>query len=225
MWISTGLCRALYTKHKYVWPYSSWPWPALIKLSCTAPLNAPTLLPLSIFLVLLSPIHLFLTFPCLHSRWWGSLSFPSLTCPRHLVYTMLWLVKGGGGVASSFHHSKSSSSWAPECLLEGQNLLYVLSLYTAFMVKTGTQQRQNKGPWGGGLGVGRGDISLLSYDSSNSTSGMMLQSLGKPSAKQEDDSIKVFGWKVEVWELSKGEGGWGGPPVYCVLLQCDSGFM
>lgn len=97
MWISTGLCRALYTKHKYVWPYSSWPWPALIKLSCTAPLNAPTLLPLSIFLVLLSPIHLFLTFPCLHSRWWGSLSFPSLTCPRHLVNTMLWLVNGGGG--------------------------------------------------------------------------------------------------------------------------------
>lgn len=97
MWISTGLCRALYTKHKYVWPYSSWPWPALIKLSCTAPLNAPTLLPLSIFLVLLSPIHLFLTFPCLHSRWWGSLSFPSLTCPRHLVNTMLWLVNGGWG--------------------------------------------------------------------------------------------------------------------------------
>lgn len=150
---------------------------------------------------------------------------PLLRAPVTSYIQCSGLLMGGGGVASSFHHSKSSSSWAPECLLEGQNLLYVLSLYTAFMVKTGTQQRQNKGPWRGGLGVGRGDISLLSYDSSNSTSGMMLQSLGKPSAKQEDDSIKVFGWKVEVWELSKGEGGWGGPPVYCVLLQCDSGFM
>lgn len=48
----------------------------------------------------------------------------------------------------------------------------------------------------GGLGVERGDISLLSYESSNSTSGMMLQSLGKPSAQQEDDSIKVLAGRL-----------------------------
>lgn len=45
---------------------------------------------------------------------------------------------------------------------------------------------------GGWEGVDRGDISLLLYESSNSTSGMMLQSLGNSSAQQEDDSIKVL---------------------------------
>lgn len=63
----------------------------------------------------------------------------------------------------------------------------------------------------------REDSSLLSYESSNSTSGMMLQSLGKPSALQEDDSIKVLAgrWRYESW----------GGPVYCVVLQCNGGFM
>ena len=35
--------------------------------------------------------------PCLHSKWWGSLSFPFLTCPHYLVNTMLWLVNGEAG--------------------------------------------------------------------------------------------------------------------------------
>lgn len=38
----------------------------------------------------------------------------------------------------------------------------------------------------------REDTSVLLYDSSNSTCGMMLLSLGKPSAQQEDDRIKVW---------------------------------
>lgn len=98
-----------------------------------------------------------------------------------------------------------------------------LSLYTASVFKTGTQQSQNKGQrgvgrGGGGEGVEREDTSLL-YRWSNSTSGMMLLSLGKPSAQQEDDSIN------EVYELRGRRGRGGGCPVHCFLLQCDGGFM
>lgn len=60
----------------------------------------------------------------------------------------------------------------------------------------------------------RGDISLLSYESSNSSSGMMLQSLGKPSAQQEDDSIKV----LEGGGMRAGVG-WGG--LLSIVLCCS----
>lgn len=47
---------------------------------------------------------------------------------------------------------------------------------------------------------------LLSYARRNSTRGMILQSLGKPSAQQEDDSIEVLE-RVGM----RGEG--GGKPI------------
>lgn len=53
------------------------------------------------------------------------------------------------------------------------------------------EQRTRREGEGGG-GVDRGDIFLLLYEVCNSTNGMMLQSDGKPSAQQEDDSIKVL---------------------------------
>lgn len=96
-------------------------------------------------------------------------------------------MKGGG--SSSFHYGKSSSNWAPECLNVSKYLLYVLSFPLPLHrlndqnrnTAESEQRTQGRGV-GAGVGVEKGDTFLLSYEFSNSTSGMMLQSLGKPSA-------------------------------------------
>lgn len=64
--------------------------------------------------------------------------------------------------------------------------------------------------------MGRGDTFKLSHELSNSTSGMMLQRVGKPSAQEEDDSIKVLSgeWRNEKW------GGDGGGESCSCLLCC-----
>lgn len=87
------------------------------------------------------------------------------------------------------------------------------------MVKTGTQQSQNKGPQGRRCKVWKGEILLCCRMNQVIAQVGWCFSLGKPSAQQEDDSIKVLAGRLryESW-------GWGSP-VYCVLLQLDCGFM
>lgn len=160
------------------------------------------------------PIHVFSPFPvCIPDE--GAFLSLSLMCPLHLVNTMLQLAP-----------TNSSSNWAPECLHEGQNLLYILSFpppLHAFRVKTGTQQSQNKGPHRvGGCKVWKREILLCC---------------------RMNQVIVQVGWCFRVLEKHlfsrkmiaskcwlggggmRAEGEWGEPPAYCLILQRDCSFM
>lgn len=88
---------------------------------------------------------------------------------RHLfLFLSLYLLMKGwkGGVgSSSFHHSKSLSSWAPECLHEGQNfcvLSFPLPLHCLYGQNRNTVDLEQKTTGEGwGEGVERVDIFLL----------------------------------------------------------------
>lgn len=144
---------------------------------------------------LLSPVNLFLTSLRIPDE--GAFLYIFLLYLCHLINTMHWLVnermeggvRGGGlplstlanphpiGLLNVCMRAKTCFPCLVQCLY-GQNR------------NTAEQEQRTtgKGVWV----LEKGDISVWSYDLNNSTCGMMFLSPGKPSAQQEDDSIKVL---------------------------------
>lgn len=140
------------------WPYLPWLSIPVLHLM----FSSSCILHSSIPLAFQSSIHLFLTFLNISDE--GAFLSITLMWTCHLINTMHWLLDEGmeGGLRGGFflfpsqkiliQLGSSMSAWGPKLFVR-----LFLSLYSAFLVKTGTQQNKNKSPQGkgGGGGVGR----------------------------------------------------------------------